>query len=237
MRQAHVNMASPELLPVSTPSQVGTVADFNGTTHFLDSIESHSLATSTPHTLFLHCRYSGTMSSGLPDGLYGLFNLGLGGIGYWYSANNGLIATYTGAVGTNYPTSNLDVSLWHRWVFVFPGSANPTVYCDGINVNATGGPNLTADTDGRITIGRGLGTSFYGKTQLESAVLFEEALTAEQVHSISAGNQHWTQYSPMTNRLYFDVAAASGRIMSSLTRHGGLAGSGGIAGHGGGLAS
>ena len=33
------------------------------------------------------------------------------------------------------------------------------------------------------------------------------------------------------------AAAAGGRIMSSLTRHGGLAGSGGIAGHGGGLAS
>jgi len=34
-----------------------------------------------------------------------------------------------------------------------------------------------------------------------------------------------------------EAAAAGGRIMSSLTRHGGLAGSGGIAGHGGGLAS
>ena len=34
-----------------------------------------------------------------------------------------------------------------------------------------------------------------------------------------------------------NAAAASGRIMSSLTRHGGLAGLGGIAGHGGGLAA
>ena len=47
----------------------------------------------------------------------------------------------------------------------------------------------------------------------------------------------WQIFQPITRRLYFDVAAASGRIMSSLTRHGGLAGSGGIAGHGGGLAS
>ena len=47
----------------------------------------------------------------------------------------------------------------------------------------------------------------------------------------------WQLFQPITRRLYFDEAAAGGRIMSSLTRHGGLAGSGGIAGHGGGLAA
>ena len=47
----------------------------------------------------------------------------------------------------------------------------------------------------------------------------------------------WQLYEPLPRRIWVpSVAAASGRIMSSLTRHGGLAGSGGIAGHGGGLA-
>ncbi len=44
-------------------------------------------------------------------------------------------------------------------------------------------------------------------------------------------------FEPSFRKSYIAVAAASGRIMSSLTRHGGLAGSGGIAGVGGGLAA
>ena len=64
---------------------------------------------------------------------------------------------------------------------------------------------------------------------------WDRVLTPEEVVKIT--NDPYQIYAQEKKRAYKVPAAASGRIMSSLTRHGGLAGLGGIAGHGGGLAA
>jgi len=86
-----------------------------------------------------------------------------------------------------------------------------------------------SDGNSRTTFGGG------ADGMLSLALLAQRAWSDARAHEFCANP--WQIFQPITRRLYFDVAAAGGRIMSSLTRHGGLAGSGGIAGHGGGLAS
>jgi hypothetical protein len=218
-------------LSTSRVSAVGHVSHTNGVDAYIsqDGIPGQPLLSTATHTLVINCRYAGTISGGLPDGLYGLFNIGYG-IGYWWNSGNGFISSYESASGSSTFAFNPNVALFHRYAFVFPGGAQPTIYVDGVPNTAASATNLTANGGSNILrIGHGLDTGspgFFSATEVESSVYFNWALSADEVSDLckSEADYYSTVYAPFFKRPFFAPAVVGGAGSSHRVPGGGWGG-------------
>ena len=143
-----------------------------------------------------------------------------------------------GEWGTPIPSLTPDGS-WHHVVLTYKAVAGktPNIYIDGIDqsLTQTSGPTTGSEdfSSNPYIIGNRSNETRTFDGLIDDVYVFNRVFNTAEIWSLYTDPFLEFDRRPFT---VMPIAAAGGRIMSSLARHGGLASPGGIAGQGGGLA-
>jgi len=159
-----------------------------------------------------------------------------------FGINNGKLAWYDELSGSsNHFTSThiINDDVWHHMIATRGGAAL-TFFVDGVQV-ATSTTGTNSLNNNGMEIGRANWTSNeHWDGPLDDIRLYNRALSASEAMQLYAKSMlpapDTLNYYTPASFAFVPAAPGGGRIMSSLVRAGGLAGTGGIAGKGGGLA-
>ena len=134
-------------------------------------------------------------------------------------------------------TGGTPTDMLPTWMVATYDGTNGRIYVDGV---LKGGPSTYtftgSDSSVRIS-GLNNASQWFWDEPIKHVAIANRAWSDAEVYGFFAPPTRWDLYQELGRKIYFVPAPApSGRIMSSLAHHGGLAGPGGIAGVGGGLA-